>query len=648
MRLKLYILFIIVLGYTVSLAQKKQNLSREQLESQRSSLLNEIKNTQNELNELRKDKKASLAELQALQSKLNARNKLIENINHEISIIELSIAAANNDVVILKTKLDTLKKQYAEMVRYTYKNKTSSDFIVFLFSSTSFNDAIRRLNYVKQYRGFRADQAVKITSASKQLSNKINVLNIERQKKDMVLTAQQSQNKILEIETKEKDKIVSELKGKEKELTADLAKKKKAADDLNKAIATAIKYEIDMAMKRAEAERKKQLQIQKDKEEAERKAAIDKRRKEVEEFEKQKREEAAKKLAKEKEAQAEKEKQALIEKQKREEQERKLAQEQKEREQKEKALALEKKEREEAEKKAAKMAEEKRQARELELAEQKRKQEEQEKALALEKKKQEDKERQLLQEKQKQEEEQRRLAEEKRRQEREQQRIASNTPYNNPRYVPDADKPKYGDVMLNTGSSEGGTVSPVNRGPKKDANPAENNTKLTASETEKVNIKTFKNDDYMYSLTPTERELSANFELNKGKLPWPVEKGYIVEHFGKNKHPLFNIQTENYGIDIKTNKAANARAVFAGEVSSVINIPGTGTTVIINHGSFFTVYAKLSSTNVKKGSRVTMKQNIGTVMTDDDGNTQINFQVWKIGSGGSSSKLNPEHWIALY
>lgn len=137
MRLKLYILFIIVLGYTVSLAQKKQNLSREQLESQRSSLLNEIKNTQNELNELRKDKKASLAELQALQSKLNARNKLIENINHEISIIELSIAAANNDVVILKTKLDTLKKQYAEMVRYTYKNKTSSDFIVFLFSSTS-------------------------------------------------------------------------------------------------------------------------------------------------------------------------------------------------------------------------------------------------------------------------------------------------------------------------------------------------------------------------------------------------------------------------------------------------------------------------------------------------------------------------------
>jgi len=627
---------------TAAFAQKKQSLSREQLEIQRQSILSEIKRTQSELTTLRQDKKATLAQLQTLQAKLDARHKLISNINNEISLIETNINLANNDVHILKTKLDTLKKQYAEMVRYTYKNRTSSDLIVFLFSSSSFNDAIRRLNYVKQYRGYRADQAVKITSASKQLTNKITVLNMEKQKKDYVLIAQQNQNKILESETQEKDKVVTELKGKEKELLYELAKNKKAADDLNKAISAAIKYEIDQARKRAMDEKLQQDRLRKQKEEQDRRALADKRAKEQEATEKARREEAARKLAIEKKAQEQKEQQALLEKQKREELERKLALEQREREAKEKALALEKKKREEDERKASQMAEANRIQKEKELAIEKQKQEERSRVLALEKQKQEERERKLTLDKQRQEEEQRRLAEEKRRQEREQERLASKTPYNNPRYVPNAEKPKYGEVALNTGSSE--EYTPAYRGPKKDAerteSPSTNNTVA------KSNVKSFSNDDYKFSLTPLEREISNNFELSKGRLPWPVEKGYIIERFGKNKHPLFNIYTENYGIDIKTSRAASARAIFAGEVSSIISIPGTGTTVIINHGSFFTVYAKLSSVSVRKGSRVALKQSIGTVMTDDEGNTQINFQVWRIGANGSSFKLNPEQWIA--
>lgn len=205
---------------------KTKNQSREQLENQRVSILEEIKRTQDELVLLRQDKKASLSQLQALQTKLEARQSLISNINNEIAYIEDNIKLANKDVVVMKTQLDTLRKQYAEMVRYTYKNRTSSDMIVFLFSASSFNDAIRRLQYVKQYRSYRADQAVKITSASKQLSNKITVLNLEKQKKDFVLQAQEQQNKILEAETAEKDKVVTELKGKEKDLLDGLAKRK--------------------------------------------------------------------------------------------------------------------------------------------------------------------------------------------------------------------------------------------------------------------------------------------------------------------------------------------------------------------------------------------------------------------------------------
>lgn len=635
--------FICLLLASVTHAQKKQNISREQLELQRQSLLSEIRQTQSELTVLRQDKKATLAQLQALQAKLNARHKLISNINNEISLIESNINLANNDVHILKTKLDTLKRQYAEMVRYTYKNKTSSDFIVFLFSSTSFNDAIRRLNYVKQYRGYRADQAVKITSASKQLTNKITVLNIEKQKKDFVLIAQENQNKMLESETLEKDKVVNELKGKEKELLYTLAKNKKAAEDLNKAISNAIKYEIDMARKRALDDKVQQDKIRKQKEAQEQKLLADKRQRDSDAAEKLRREEAARKLALEKKEQEQKELLALQEKQKREAQERKLLQEQREREAKEKALALEKRQREEDEKKASQMAEANRIQKERELAIEKQKQEERSRQLAIQKRKQEEQERQLELDKQKQEQAQRALAEEKRRQDREQARLASNTPYNNPRFVPNADKPKFGDVSLNTGSSE--DYVPAGRGPKKEPDAVVEKRSMVVA---KSNVKSFANDDYKFSLTPLEREISNNFELSKGRLPWPVEKGYIVEHFGKNKHPLFNIETDNYGIDIKTSRTAGARAIFAGEVSSILTIPGTGTTVIINHGSFFTVYAKLSSVTVKKGSRVGLKQNIGTVMTDEDGNTQINFQVWRIGANGTSYKLNPEQWIAQY
>jgi Membrane proteins related to metalloendopeptidases len=651
--------------------------SKEQLQSQRQAILDEIKQAQNELNLLQQDKKTSLAQLQAVQAKLNARQKLIQNINAEIKRIDDNIQLANQDVIRYHQQLSVLKKQYAEMVRYTYKNKTSYDMIVFLFSANTFNDAIRRMRYVKQYRGYRADQAVKILSASKQLTNKITVLNDEKKKKDFVLQVQQQQNKILEDETLQKNKIVNELKSKEKELLAQLATKKKKADELNRAIAAAIQKEIEIARKRAIEERIQQEKLRKAKEEQERKLAkekalaAEKARKEQEAQriakEKKEREEAEQKLALAKKMQEEKEQQAQIEKQKREEQERKLQIEKKEREEAERKLAIEKKEREEAERKASKLAEEQRIEREKQLAIEKEKQEERQRLLAAEKKrqeeeqrrladqrreqeaeqkrlailkqKQEDEQRQLLAIRQRQEEENRRKEEERKQQEREKNK--SQAPFGNPRYVAEvAEKLKYGDIALNTGSSESGSSNrkPINN---ESTNAVNNSSEL------KSNTKTFEKDDYKFSLTPSERELANNFEASKGRLPWPVEKGFITERFGKNKHPIFNVTTENNGIDIRTSRGSKARAVFAGEVASIISIPGVGgQTVLINHGSYYTVYANLDKVLVSKGSKVTMKQPVGIVLTDDDGNTTMNFQVWKVGIGGAVSKVNPEFWIA--
>jgi len=145
------------------------------------------------------------------------------------------------------------------------------------------------------------------------------------------------------------------------------------------------------------------------------------------------------------------------------------------------------------------------------------------------------------------------------------------------------------------------------------------------------------------SLTPEQKLLGENFEQNKGRLPWPVERGVITEHFGINQHPvLTNVQTRNNGINITTEKGAKARAVFNGEVTRVFGITGGNTAVIIRHGKYLSVYSNLREVTVKMGDKVKTKQVIGTVFTDvdDSKKTILKFQVWL-----ENQKLNPEQWI---
>lgn len=145
------------------------------------------------------------------------------------------------------------------------------------------------------------------------------------------------------------------------------------------------------------------------------------------------------------------------------------------------------------------------------------------------------------------------------------------------------------------------------------------------------------------SLTPEQKLVGDNFEQNKGRLPWPVERGVITEHFGINQHPvLTNVQTRNNGISITTEKGAKVRAVFSGEVTRVFGITGGNTAVIIRHGKYLSVYSNLREVTVKMGDKVKTKQEIGTVFTDvDDSNkTILKFQVWL-----ENQKLNPEQWI---
>jgi septal ring factor EnvC (AmiA/AmiB activator) len=150
----------------------------------------------------------------------------------------------------------------------------------------------------------------------------------------------------------------------------------------------------------------------------------------------------------------------------------------------------------------------------------------------------------------------------------------------------------------------------------------------------------------VFALTPEAAALSAEFESNKGKLPWPVERGVITGKFGANPHPvLAGITVPNNGIDIATNSDAIVRAIFSGTVSAVFNIPGAGQNVIINHGGYRTVYSKLQDVFVSKGQTVDAKQKLGTVLTDEStGKTEAHLEIWKVDASGTK-KQNPALWI---
>lgn len=147
-----------------------------------------------------------------------------------------------------------------------------------------------------------------------------------------------------------------------------------------------------------------------------------------------------------------------------------------------------------------------------------------------------------------------------------------------------------------------------------------------------------------FSLTPEELALNGNFENNKGKLPWPVERGVLFSSFGEHAHPYIRgIKTRNDGIDIATDEGSQARAVFDGEVRSIISVPGTANyAILIKHGNYFTLYSNIIKASVSPGQKVKARQHLGVIYKDpSDQSTKLQFQLWK-----STSKKNPINWLA--
>lgn len=418
----------ILLTSTLFAQQGSDELKKKQSEIQR-----EIDDLRQTLNATKKNKKAGLGQLAMIQKKLRLREQAIGNINEQINVIQGNISQSRNEITRLKNELDTLKVQYEKSVVYAYKNRSNYDFLNFIFSASNFNDALKRVQYLKSYRVYREGQAENIKNTQTLLHQKITNLESTRKQKDDVLQKQEQEKLVLVTERKEKDEFVSKLKAREKELSSELSAKQKADAKLKSAIKVAINREIKIAREKAMAEEKK---------------------------------------------------------------------------------------------KAADLA---------------------------------------------------------------------------------ANKPA--------------------------ASTANPNTAAAKKEETAVKSKS------VFDATPEGVIMSNDFEKNRGKLPWPVEKGNIKIHYGTYDIPGTKLHGSNPGLTLETEDGGVVKSIFEGEVSRIFDIEGNWS-VLVRHGKYFTVYSNLSSVSVAKDQKIKAGQMLGRAGANADGNGEIEFLLMQ-----ENRNLDPEAWI---
>lgn len=175
-------------------------------------------------------------------------------------------------------------------------------------------------------------------------------------------------------------------------------------------------------------------------------------------------------------------------------------------------------------------------------------------------------------------------------------------------------------------------IAETNR--KKAAEAAKNSNKPVSKSETKSSSDTF-------VLTPEDRLIADNFKANRGRLPWPTEKGYVSQKHGDRPHPVHkNIIIHNSGIEFTTEPGSSARAIFGGEVIQIQMIGANNKAVYIQHGNYVTVYLNLTSVTVSIGSKVETKQNIGHIFVNNTGKAVMKFMIYQ-----NTTILNPESWL---
>lgn len=386
-----------------------QKDKQKELEERRKIILEEIKQINSLLFKTREEEKSVLSQVEDLNTRIQAIENLIRVTNQQANLLTRNINSNINRITQLREELKVMKKDYAEMVRKSYKSKNQQNRVMFLLSSESFLQAYKRVQYMKQYAAFRKRQGEEINRRTQELQTlNENLIAQKKDKQRLIDENNVSKNQLVK-ERKKQQELIATLKKDEGTYTAQIRAKQKEADKIEK--------EIDALIKAA-------------------------------------------------------------------------------------------------------------------IAEANRKAKERNKA---------------------------------------------------------------------TTATSGG-----------------------------------------FALTAEDKALAASFSSNKGKLPWPVERGMVVKSFGTHRHPQFpNVTTNSSGVEIATNDHEPVRSVFDGTVMSIQKIRGANITVLIQHGDYITVYSNLESVSVKKGDKVKTKQTIGNVAKSATaGRTILKFYIYR-----NNTKINPADWI---
>ncbi|NAW51513.1 peptidoglycan DD-metalloendopeptidase family protein [Elizabethkingia argentiflava] len=513
---KLYFFLFSILSIGIFGQQK------EKLQQQNADLKKQIATLNADLANSKKESRLSVAYLQNLNHKINLREKLYNNTQKEKRFIEDDIYKRQLEINKYNRELETLRKNYANILVKAYKNKGIQNKVTFILSSKNLGEALRRIQYLKQYSDFQDKKAAEITEKTNQIKATMALREKAKKEKEMLMLNQQNELKTINAEREQKEVLIGEFKQQEAKITAEIRQKQVESKQLEGEIRRIINEEIRIAKAKAEAERKAQ-------EERQRLARIE----------------------------AEREKARI------------------EAENRAKAEALER-ERRAAEAEARKAAElaAKKAANEKRHAEEVAKAEANERAEA------------------------RRLAAEKEAREA-------------------AAKAKAAEERASAA---------------RDAEARLAQAKYTAQRAAEDKVM----KDYNTSIMPS----SSAFADNRGRLPFPV-RGQITHRFGRQSHPIFkNIQEDNSGIKIAVAPGTIAKAVFQGVVSKILYVGGSKT-VMVRHGSYFTIYSNLSSVLVSQNQNVSAGTPIGKVEMDLDGSYTMEFQIWN-----GNTPVDPLGWLA--
>jgi murein hydrolase activator len=240
-------------------ASAQQPADKDALQKQREQLKKEIEETEKALIETRKTTKVNLGQLSLINKKMDLQGNVINNISSEIKKLNNNIYLSQLEINKIKRILDTLKVEYAKSMVYAYKNRSNYDFLNFIFSANNFNDAIKRIAYLKSYRTYREMQAENILKTQSMLEDKIEVLSGTKKQKNVVLSEQDKELEKLAKQKEEKATVVNQLKGRQKELLAQVKAKRKQDAKIKNAITAMIRREIEIA--KAEAARKEKERL---------------------------------------------------------------------------------------------------------------------------------------------------------------------------------------------------------------------------------------------------------------------------------------------------------------------------------------------------------------------------------------------------